>query len=86
MIPLDQKPIRVLVVDDEPAGLNRLVRLVGREGGAEVVGTAENGDEAIAAIPKAPADLVFLDIQMPRKTGLDVMHEIGTGEMPRRYS
>lgn len=79
---LESKPIRVLVVEDEPAGLNRLVRLVSHAGGAEVVGTAENGEEAIAAMRQLRPDLVFLDIQMPRKTGLDVMLEIGPEAMP----
>ena len=79
---LEQKPLRVLVVDDEPVGVQRLVRLLCREPTVEVVGTAEHGQEAIDAIRDLRPDLVFLDIHMPGKTGLDVVREVGPADMP----
>jgi two-component system, LytTR family, response regulator len=79
---LEQRPLRVLVVDDEPPGMKRLVRLLGEEPRVEVVGTAENGVEAVEAIRRLEPDLVFLDIQMPQKTGLEVVQEIGPDSMP----
>lgn len=48
----------------------------------EIVGTADNGDAAIAAIQTLRPDLVFLDVQMPVKTGLDVVREIKPQNMP----
>jgi two-component system LytT family response regulator len=76
------KPLRVLVVDDEPLGRRRVVDLLKREPGAVVVGTADSGTAAIEAIRTHHPDLVFLDVQMPGKTGLDVVREIGPDAMP----
>ena len=52
------------------------------EPGVEVIGTADNGVSAIEAIRSKSPDLVFLDVQMPGKTGLDVVREIGAEQMP----
>ena len=74
--------IRVLVVDDEPLARERLLDLLAHEPGVEVVGTAENGAAAVEAIRSRHPDLVFLDVQMPGKTGLDVVRDIGADAMP----
>jgi two-component system LytT family response regulator len=76
-----QKNLRVLIVDDEPLARERLVDLLQREEEVEIVATAHNGDAAIEAIRDWRPDLLFLDVQMPGKTGLDVVREIGA-EMP----
>lgn len=78
----EQRPLRVLIVDDEPLGVGRLAELLEEQPGVEVVATAENGEEAVEAIRALRPDLVFLDIQMPRKTGLDVVREVGPARMP----
>jgi two-component system, LytTR family, response regulator len=75
-------PIRVLVVDDEPLARERLLDLLAHESGIEVVGTADNGTAAVEAIRAHQPDLVFLDVQMPGKTGLDVVREVGADAMP----
>jgi two-component system, LytTR family, response regulator len=75
-------PIRVLVVDDEPLARERLLDLLAHEAGVEVVGTADNGIAAVEAIKTAHPNLVFLDVQMPGKTGLDVVRDIGADAMP----
>ena len=75
------KPIRVLIVDDEPLARQRLTDLL-RAMPAQVIGTAENGDAAIAAIRELEPELVFLDVQMPGRTGLEVVREIGAERMP----
>ena len=74
--------LRILVVDDEALGRDRLVDLLEDESDAEVVATAADGLEAIEAIRTSRPDLVFLDVQMPRMTGLDVVREIGAAHMP----
>jgi two-component system LytT family response regulator len=79
---IERRPLRVLVVDDEPLGVKRLLRLLSAEPRVDVVGTAKNGDEAVESIRSLEPDLVFLDIQMPRKTGLEVVQEIGSARMP----
>jgi len=77
-----ERALRVLVVDDEPLARLRLEDLLRHEPAVEIVGTAEDGDAAIAAIRALRPDLVFLDVQMPGRTGLDVVREVGPAEMP----
>ena len=75
-------PIRVLVVDDELPARQRLEDLLRRESGVTLVGEAHNGLAAVEAIRRLRPDLVFLDIQMPGRTGLEVLREIGPDAMP----
>jgi two-component system, LytTR family, response regulator len=75
-------PVRVLVVDDEPLARMRIEDVLAGIEGAQVVGTAANGIEAIEQIRALEPDLVFLDVQMPGKTGVDVVREIGPERMP----
>ena len=75
-------PVRVLVVDDEPLARMRIEDVLSGIEGAEIVGTAANGIEAIEQIRALEPDLVFLDVQMPGKTGVDVVREIGPERMP----
>ena len=77
-----QDSIRVLIVDDEALGRLRVRDLLRDESGVEVVGEAGDGEAAVAAIRDLKPDLVFLDVQMPHKTGLDVVREIGAARMP----
>jgi two-component system LytT family response regulator len=76
------KTLRVLVVDDEPLARQRLEDLLAREAGVEVVRSVADGEAAVAAIRELAPDLVFLDVQMPGRTGLDVVREIGADAMP----
>jgi two-component system LytT family response regulator len=78
----ERNRIRVLVVDDEPLGRDRVLDLLAEEPEVEVVGTAADGAAAVEAIRGLRPDLVFLDVQMPRMTGLDVLREIGPERMP----
>src|SRR5687767_5451187 len=74
--------LRVLVVDDEPLGRRRLLDLLADEPDVEVVGTAVDGSAAVEAIRTSHPDLVFLDVQMPKMSGLDVVRAIGPAAMP----
>lgn len=74
--------LRVLVVDDELLARQRLEDLLGETEGTTLVGMAETGAGAIRAIRQHAPDLVFLDVQMPGKTGLDVVEEVGPQAMP----
>lgn len=78
----ERRPLRVLIVDDEPLGIRRLEELLQSQPDMQVAGTAENGEEAVAAIRDLHPDLVLLDIQMPHKSGLEVVREIGPARMP----
>jgi len=78
----DPASIRVLVVDDEPLARERLHELLHETPGVTVMGTAEDGPEAVDAIRDESPDLVFLDVQMPGMSGIDVIEEVGQAEMP----
>jgi two-component system LytT family response regulator len=76
------KALRVLVADDERLARQRLEDLLAHEENIEIVGRTDNGPSTVAAIRELEPDLVFLDIQMPGKTGLEVVREIGAAAMP----
>lgn len=76
------QPLRVLLVDDEPLARRRLSDLLEKVEDVEIVGTADSGRAAVEAIEAGKPDLVFLDIQMPGLSGLDVVREIGPKNMP----
>mgnify|MGYP006197058869 FL=1 len=74
--------LTVLVVDDEPIARHAIVRLLRDDADIEIVGECGDGVSAVAAIRNQSPDLVFLDIQMPAITGLDVVATIGAARMP----
>ena len=76
------KPLRVLIADDERLARQRLEDLLSHEENVEIVGRTENGPSTIVAVRELEPDIVFLDIQMPGKTGLEVVREIGAVDMP----
>ncbi|HTQ62183.1 MAG TPA: response regulator [Candidatus Solibacter sp.] len=74
----DDKKIRALIVDDED-----LARLVLREllqacPEIEVIAECTNGFEAVKAVAEHKPNLIFLDVQMPKLSGFDVLELIGT--------
>ena len=64
--------MRVLIVDDEQLARERLRLLLGAFDDLEVVGEAEDGEQAIERIGECKPDLVLLDIQMPGCSGIEV--------------
>lgn len=75
-------PLRILVVDDEPPARQRIEDLLERHPDARVTGSFDNGRDAVQALLSDPPDLVFLDVQMPAVTGLDVLRLVGPDRMP----
>lgn len=74
--------LRVLIVDDEPLARQRLEDLLDAEADVETVGSVDHGRDAVEAIRHLAPDLVFLDVQMPGLTGVDVVRAIGPEAMP----
>ncbi|MEJ2081587.1 MAG: response regulator [Acidobacteriota bacterium] len=74
------KTIRTLIVDDEELARDRLRSLLTPFPDVEVVGEAEDGEEAVEKISTLKPDLVFLDIQMPGCTGIDVAASLPAGK------
>lgn len=68
--------LRVLIVDDEPLAREHIQDRLGHEENVEIVGTADNGDDAVDAIVRLRPDVVFLDVQMPGRTGVEVVEAL----------
>src|SRR5437899_5560853 len=68
----EPKPLRVLIADDEPLAAERLQLLRARADGAQLVGTASDGDSAIHLTEALHPDLLLLDIAMPGLDGIGV--------------
>jgi two-component system LytT family response regulator len=71
-----QRPLRVLVVDDEAPARRKVLRLLREEPAVEIAGEADGGEAAITAIKKQRPDLVFLDVQMPGLDGFGVLQSL----------
>lgn len=74
--------IRVLIADDEPLARERVATLLQNENDIQVLGECRNGPEALEMIRSLRPDLVFLDIQMPGCSGLEVLEKLNMDEMP----
>lgn len=74
--------IRVVIVDDEPlARLAVEVRLARRDG-FTLVGQFGDGDSACQGIAALKPDLLFIDVEMPGKTGLEVLASLPSAQRP----
>jgi len=68
--------LRVLIVDDEPPARDKLRRWLAEPPDLELVGECADGIAAAAAIDRLAPDVVFLDIQMPGLSGLEVAAQL----------
>ncbi|MBL7905388.1 MAG: response regulator [Bacteroidales bacterium] len=65
--------LRVLIIDDEPPARDIIRHYLSDEPGIVVAGECENGFEALKMIGEAKPDLIFLDVQMPKITGFELL-------------
>jgi two-component system LytT family response regulator len=68
--------IRTIIIDDERLARNELKKLLQQHNDIDVIEEATNVDEGIEKIEELVPELIFLDIQMPGKTGFDLLAEI----------
>lgn len=68
--------LRAYLVDDEPLALERLHRLLDSTGRVEVTGSTTNPEEAAELLKMTAPDVCFLDIQMPRLNGFELLSRL----------
>ena len=76
------KKIRTLIVDDELLARDRMRQLLQNEAEVEIIGECSDGRMAVATIQQQSPDLVFLDVQMPKRDGFEVLSELKREERP----
>jgi two-component system LytT family response regulator len=76
---IDPTKLRTIVVDDEELARQVLCELLQAHEEVEVVAECKNGLEAVKAVAEHKPDLLFLDVQMPKLTGFDVLELVGPG-------
>jgi two-component system LytT family response regulator len=79
---MKSESIRAVIADDEPAARDAVSALLRDEPNIEVVASASNGSETIAAVRRHRPDLLLLDIQMPDADGFAVLEALGD-QVPR---
>jgi DNA-binding NarL/FixJ family response regulator len=73
--------IRVVLVDDQTLVRQGIRSLLELTPDIRVIAEAADGDEALRVIPESDAQVVLLDVRMPRRTGLEVLRDLA-GRMP----
>jgi two-component system, LytTR family, response regulator len=74
--------VRTLIADDEPPARDRIKALLARDTCVNIVGECSDGNETLDFIRSHPVDLLFLDIQMPERSGVDLLRELDPGMLP----
>lgn len=72
------EPIRLIIVDDHALFRKGLISLLQSEAGLDVVGEAANGQQGVALAEHEQPDVVLLDLQMPRMSGIEAAQWIRT--------
>lgn len=70
-------PLRILIVDDEPLARGLIREYLAQHPDLNIVGESEHGLQAVQDITELAPDLIFLDIQMPKLSGLEVLELTG---------
>jgi len=81
---MSQAAIRVLVVDDSALYRQMLINVLGRIPGVDVVGVAEDGNQAVEMVASLRPDVLTLDVQMPELDGIGVLRALRQRGLPSR--
>lgn len=76
--------IRVVIAEDQAMVLGALAALLEIEGDFEVVGRAQDGEEALAICREKKPDVLLTDIEMPQRTGLELASALKQERLPTR--
>jgi len=74
--------IRAIVIDDEPLVRTGIMRVLGADKDIEIICECGDGVSALQTIKQERPDLIFLDVQMPGLTGLEVIEAVHGDAMP----
>jgi len=80
MRPTDNKLLRAVIVDDEELARQMLREFLSKHPEIQIVAECANGFEAVKTITELEPDLLFLDIQMPKLDGFEVLELVGTDQ------
>jgi two-component system LytT family response regulator len=75
--------IKTLIVEDDPLATKRIESLLQRDAAVEITGSCRDGAAAVAAITRQKPDLVFLDVQLPKLDGFEVLRAIDPKHLPQ---
>ncbi len=75
--------IKTLIVEDDPLATKRIESLLHHDAGIEITGCCRDGEAAVAAIAGQKPGLVFLDVQLPKMDGFEVLRAIDPRHLPQ---
>lgn len=73
---MKQKTKKILIIDDQKLFVEGLKYIISKFSNAEVIGEQYDGIDILSFLSKNPVDFIFLDLNLPKKTGLEVLVEI----------
>jgi two-component system LytT family response regulator len=73
----DEQALRVIIVDDEPLARGVIREYLKAHPGVQIVAECGNGFEAVKAVTELAPELMFLDVQMPKLDGFEVLELLG---------
>ena len=76
------RPLRALIVDDEPLARRVLERLIAAHGDVHLAATVADGLEALAILANQPVDVLLADIALPRLAGLELVERLAPDRRP----
>ncbi|HEY0158347.1 MAG TPA: LytTR family DNA-binding domain-containing protein [Thermoanaerobaculia bacterium] len=74
--------IRVVIVDDEPLARARVRMFISEHNDVEIVAEASDHEEALEAIAEHQPHALFIDVEMPGMSGVDVVRQLGAAQRP----
>ena len=71
--------LRLVLADDHPGVRDGLAAMINQQPDMQVIAEADDGEEAIALYERHRPDVMVLDLRMPKRDGVAVIHEVSRG-------